>query len=271
MIGGVTRSGRIELSTLTRAHAALMAESRIERDCAGRLRDVQNWLGGSDHSPFGAMFVPPPPQTVPGYLDDLLVFANRDDLPVLAQCAVAHAHFESIHPYTDGNGRIGRGLINSILRRRGVTSRTVVPLASALVAHRDRYFDQLTAYRRGDPTPLTSQFASASHIAAAESRVTARRLDDLPDQWRDAAGSPRANSAAARLLVLLPTKPILSVEEMIDHIGGAPAAVYNAVDRLVAADILRPLTTRKRNQIWGAAAILDELDALGNRITAAAR
>lgn len=271
MVGFVDRTGRIDLETLTRAHAALMAEDQYERDYAGRLRDMQNWLGGSDHSPYGAMYVPPPPQTVPDYMADLIKFANRDDLPVLAQCAVAHAQFESIHPFTDGNGRIGRGLINSILRRRGVTTRTVVPLASALVAHRDRYFDQLTAYRQGDPHPLTAGFAQASQIAAAESRVTARRLDEIPEQWREDIGAVRADSAAARLLLLLPTKPVLSVEQMTSEIGGHPTAVYNAVEQLGGVGILRPLTDRKRNQVWGAAAILDELDGLGRRITAAAR
>jgi Fic family protein len=271
MIDIVNRTGRIELDTLTSAHAALMAEEPSDRGYAGRLRDMQNWIGGSDHSPYGAMYVPPPPETVPGYMADLIDFANRDNLPVLTQCAIAHAQFESIHPFTDGNGRIGRGLINSILRRRGVTTRTVVPLASALVAHRDRYFDQLAAYRDGDPRPLTAGFAEASRIAAAESRVTARRLDEIPGQWQADTGTVRADSAASRLLALLPIRPIMSVEQMTEAVGGAPAAVYNAVEQLAQAGVLRALTDRKRNQVWGAAAILDELNGLGNRITAAAR
>ena len=89
---------------------------------AGRIRDMQNWIGGSDYSPRDALYVPPPPETVEGYLDDLIRFANRNDLPVLSQAAVAHAQFESVHPFTDGNGRIGRALINAILRRRGATT-----------------------------------------------------------------------------------------------------------------------------------------------------
>jgi Fic family protein len=130
--------GRIEADALLAAQAALVADDPSERLYAGRWRDMQNWIGGSDYSPRSALYVPPPPETVTAYMNDLLVFANRDDLPVLAQAAVAHAQFESIHPFTDGNGRIGRALINAILRRRRATSRVVVPLAS-LVAHRDRY------------------------------------------------------------------------------------------------------------------------------------
>ena len=81
------------------------------------LRTVQNWIGGSDYSPRDALYVPPPPDTVHAYMNDLTEFANRTDIPVLIQAAIAHAQFESIHPFTDGNGRIGRALINTIFRR----------------------------------------------------------------------------------------------------------------------------------------------------------
>lgn len=108
MIHGVAHTGRIELTALTSAHESLMRDEPGEAAFAGRLRDMQNWIGGSDHSPRGAFYVPPPPETVPGYLDDLVAFANRDDLPALVQAAIAHAQFESIHLFTEGNGRIGR-------------------------------------------------------------------------------------------------------------------------------------------------------------------
>jgi Fic family protein len=136
---------------------------------------VQNWIGGSNHSPRNALYVPPPPDTVKEYVDDLVRFTNRNGIPVLAQAPVAHAQFESIHPFTDGNGRIGRALVNTILRPRGATNRVVVPLASALVARRDHYFDVLNDYRVGRPEPIVAAFAAASRIAAYESRVTTRR------------------------------------------------------------------------------------------------
>ena len=155
---------------------------------------MQNWIGGSDHSPRGALYVPPPPETVADYLLDLLVYANLDDVPALVQAAIAHAQFESIHPFTDGNGRIGRALINTVLRRRGVTTRVVIPLASALVAHRDRYFELLTAYRGGSVRPLIESFAAGARIAAAESRITAGRLREIPAQWSDRRGPVRGGA-----------------------------------------------------------------------------
>jgi hypothetical protein len=104
-----------------------MHNDPLESAAAGELRTVQNWMGGSGFSPRGALYIPPPAETVPGYMDDVVTFADRSDMPALLQAAIAHAQFESIHPFTDGNGRIGRALINTILRRRGATTRVVVP------------------------------------------------------------------------------------------------------------------------------------------------
>lgn len=270
LIGSVAGSD-LTVGAVLRSHHALMRDDPGETAYAGRIRDMQNWIGGSDHSPRNALYVPPPPETVAGYLDDLMAFANRDDLSALVQAAIAHAQFESIHPFTDGNGRVGRALINAALRRRGVTTTVVVPLASALVARRDAYFEVLTHYRAGDPEPIIAAFASASTIAARESRVTAARIAELPQEWRDAVGPVRSDSATARLLAALPAMPVLSAADVEQKVRGATSAMYRAIDLLVEAGVLRPLTDRKRNQVWGVGDMLDELDDLSARIGAAAR
>jgi Fic family protein len=269
MINDLDRHDRIELSAITSAHEALMRDEPTEDLYAGRLRTVQNWIGGSNHSPRGALYVPPPPETVVGYMDDLVAFANRDDLPILVQGAIAHAQFESIHPFTDGNGRIGRALINTVLRRRGATTRVVIPLASALVARRDHYFDLLDAYRTGDVRPLLVTFADAARIASAESRVTAGRLTEIPEEWRGVV-RPRAGSAGAKLLALLPSRPILSSEDATALVDAPRSSVFTAIAQLREAGVLRPLTDRKRDQVWGAGLILDELEDLNVRIGLAA-
>jgi Fic family protein len=269
MINDVARLGRIDLGAITAAHEALMREDPGEAPYAGRLRTVQNWIGGSNHSPRGALYVPPPPETVPDYMDDLLVFANRDDLPILVQGAIAHAQFESIHPFTDGNGRIGRALINTVLRRRGATTRVVIPLASALVARRDHYFDLLDSYRAGEVRPLLATFARSARIAAAEAQLTAGRLAEIPGEWRRMVKA-RAGSAAAQLLALLLSRPILSSEDASALVRGPRSSVFGAIARLREAGVLRPLTDRKRDQVWGAGLILEELEDLNVRIGRAA-
>ncbi len=266
LIGSVGGGQNVGLPNVLAAHQSLMAEDPVEKSYAGRIRDMQNWIGGSDHSPRGALYIPPPPSTVDAYLNDLVRFANRDDLNVLAQAAITHAQFESIHPFTDGNGRIGRALINTVLRRRGVTNRVVVPLASALVARREHYFGVLNDYRAGDAAPIIKAFSSASLIAAQESSVTAGRLETMPQEWALAAGNPRAGSATRRLIDHLLDEPIFSASEVATRLGGPTSSVYSALSRLDATGVIRPLTDRARNQIWGAAALMDELDDLGMRI-----
>lgn len=269
MIASVDRHAPVQMSAILRAHEALMRDDPAEGPHAGRIRTVQNWIGGSDYSPRDALYVPPPPDTVQTYMCDLIEFANRTDIPVLIQAAIAHAQFESIHPFTDGNGRIGRALINTIFRRRGATTHLVVPLASALVARREHYFDALNAYRAGDLRPLITTFASSSMIAATESRATAARLSQIPNEWRSMVGPIRRRSATDKLLLLLPSTPIVSHDDVAASIDAPRSSVFTAIKRLHEAGVLRPLTDRKRDQIWGASQILDELDELGRRVESA--
>ena len=266
MIAAVDRDAPIQMSAILRAHEALMREDPTERQHAGQLRTVQNWVGGSDYSPRDALYVPPPPDTVAAYMDDLIEFANRTDIPVLIQAAVAHAQFESIHPFTDGNGRIGRALINAVFRRRGATTRLVVPLASALVAYRERYFGALNTYRAGDLGPLIVTFANSSRTAAAESRTTAERLAEIPDEWRRMVGPTRRHSATEKLLLLLPSTPIVSSDDAVSLVDAPRSSVFAAMKRLHETGVLRPLTDRKRDQVWGASLVLAELADLGRRI-----
>ncbi|MBM7504548.1 Fic family protein [Agromyces aurantiacus] len=270
MIDRAGQAGRVHLDDILTAHRTLMADDRMDGHYAGRLRDVQNWIGGSDHSPIGAVHIPPPPETVPAYLDDLVAFANRDDLDPVAQAAIAHAQFESIHPFTDGNGRIGRALINAILRRRGLTRRTVVPVASAMLAERDRYFALVNGYREGRVDAFVADLARGTRIAAMEARRSADRLAELPAQWRELS-RPRAGSAAAALLGRLAEHPIVTAEEAQELTGAPLSSVYTALDRLEADGIIHQVTARQRNRVWGVDDILAELDELAARIGAAVR
>ncbi len=105
---------------------------------------------------------PARPHRVPAAIDDLMAFAARDDVPLLAQIAVAHAQFETIHPFTDGNGRTGRALVQAMLRNKGLTRQVTVPVSAGLLADTDGYIAALTAYRDGDAAPIVERFAEAS-------------------------------------------------------------------------------------------------------------
>lgn len=271
LITSVDDRSDIDLAAVLRAHRVLMRDDPFERSCAGRVRDVQNWIGGSDHSPRGALYVPPPAATLDQHLDNLLMLANRSDLNPLLQATMVHALFESIHPFMDGNGRIGRALINTVLRRRGATRRVVIPLASALVARCDDYFDRLGAFRTGDLAPLVESFAVGVRIAAQESATSADHLARLPDSWHEHAGRPRQGSATQRLLDRLLDTPIFNADDAQRSVGGATSSIYAAIDRLASAGIVRPLTGRQRNQVWIASDVAAELEDLGARIAHRAR
>jgi Fic family protein len=200
MIASVEPGKKISEESIKAAHRTLMSDVSREKDSAGQYRRVQNWIGGSDHSPLGAIFVPPPPGNVESLMKDLLVFANRDDVPALVQATIAHAQFESIHPFTDGNGRIGRALVNAILRRRNITRKVIVPIASFLVANRSAYFDELNEYRDGHIANLLSRFTNAANIAAVEAMKSATDLSALPAIWRRKLGTVRSGSSTSKLL-----------------------------------------------------------------------
>ena len=256
---------RIDLADILHAHEVLMRDDLEERACAGRLRDVQNWIGGSRFSPRNALYVPPPPELVRDYLDDLLAFANRDDPDPIAQAAVVHAQFESIHPFTDGNGRIGRALIGAVLRRRGVTPGAVLPVASALAADTEHYFGLLTAYRVGDAAAIIADVELCVEVAAREARVTALTFTGYEDDWRRDVGV-RAGSAVDGIVKALVGLPVFTVEDMADRTGLAERAVQRGVERLLEAQVVREVTDRKRDRVYAVTDMLDEFEDLDMRI-----
>jgi len=255
----------IELDDILAAHRPLMAGDVEEKWDAGRLRTVQNWIGGSQRSPLGAVHVPPAPARVPALMDDLIAFMRRTDIDPVLHAAVAHAQFESIHPFTDGNGRVGRSLINGLWRYRRVTTSMSVPVASAIVADRDHYFDLVNAYREGEVVPFALYLAGAASRAVREAEVSARRLVELPELWRDRV-RPRAGSAAAALLPLLVSRPIVDVHDVMRLTGASQTRAYAAIERLVEAGVLRPITESRRDMTWAAGEVLDEADLMVDRL-----
>ena len=231
---------------------------RSAADCA----KSQNWIGRNPYSPWRAEFIPPPEDRVGDLVADLCSFANRTDLPAIAQAAVAHAQFETIHPFPDGNGRVGRALIHVILRRRGAVTTYVPPVSLVLAANADRYVDGLTAYREGQIDDWCRMFGAALRDAAVLARDLGGRLQRLADQWRERAGRPRRTSAAQRLIERLPARPVLDINTAVDLLEVSYPQARAAVLRLQDAGILHPIRLgRQRNQAWEAPELLELLDA----------
>lgn len=265
MINAAGHIGEILVKDLLAAHHTLMKDDPVDGPHAGKVRDVQNWIGGSDYSPRGAIHVPPPPELVPDLMADLMVFCNRKDIPIMAQAAIAHAQFESIHPFTDGNGRIGRALIGAISRRRGLTKNTVTPIASAMVANVDMYFSLVNNYRSGDVDPFVLYMAQSALHASDAARESVSALDALPSQWVEMA-KPRKGSADEKIIPWLLERPVFEAHSAAYAAGVAEKSVYGALERLTEAGVISLVGTSQRHRAWAATEVLDEVDRLNKRL-----
>jgi Fic family protein len=229
---------------------------------AGRVRVEQNWIGGNDYNPCRAAFVPPPPEEVGRLLDDLCELANSEHLPPLVQAAIAHAQFETIHPFLDGNGRTGRALIHVLLRRRGLAPDFVPPISVILASEKDRYIDGLTAFREGRVSEWVEAFAAASARAATLAKRYLARVQQLQTAWRGVlrkATNPRADAAAWAVIDALPGHPVITVPVAAAVSGRSKPAVNQAMEQLADAGILTPLSESQRNRAWEAVGLLDVL------------
>ncbi len=226
-------------------------------EIAGKLRDRQNWIGGNAYNPGRADFVPPPPEHVKALMDDLVTFMNRTDLPPVVQAAIAHAQFETIHPFTDGNGRVGRALIHVILRRRGLAPRYVPPVSLVLAADGKAYVGGLKVFRDDRPAEWILLFAQAIERAAAKASELAVRLAELQEKWREQAGRPRRHSSAEALIVELPAHPIVTVATAQKFLGRSKQAVNEAIAVLAEKGVLHAITLAKRNRAWEARDLFD--------------
>ncbi|WP_208303585.1 Fic family protein [Dermatophilus congolensis] len=164
MNAAIDLSGRLDAAAILAMHKVLMGQEVPQ--IAGRWREEQVWIGGSSFGLHGADYIAAVHDRVPEAIDDLVIFMRRSDVPALARAAIAHAHFESIHPFPDGNGRTGRALMSALLRSRGVREHIIVPISSGLLAHQDDYFAALVAYLRGQVEPITARSDSGVHQLA---------------------------------------------------------------------------------------------------------
>ena len=252
-IGAEQRAFRLD--DLIDIHQTLL-EGTTEERFAGIVRVEQNWIGGRGTSPRDAAFIPPPADRVRQLLDDLVAFVNLDDLPAISQAAIAHAQFETIHPFGDGNGRAGRCLIHVILRRRGVAPRLVPPISVVLATNARRYIAGLTDFREERIDDWIGGFADAVAHAARSADVLQSQIDGLLVELVARAGSPRSDSVARKIILGLPQRPILSAEVAATCYAVTPTATRVALNRLEQEGVLVPASVgRRRDREW----ISDEL------------
>lgn len=239
------------LRLIREIHSELLRGVRGERQAPGEFRRTQNWLGPAGCGLADAEFVPPPPHEVLPALGNLEQFLHdRESLPTLVHCALAHAQFETIHPFLDGNGRVGRLLITLLLCQRGVLRRPLLYLSYFLKAHRAQYYDRLTAIREdGDWEGWVRFFLRGVHEVSRTASRTAQAILHLQQQHRDLVLRESRNSTnGLRLLDHLFEQPIQSVRAIEKHLGCSFMTAANVVQEFERLGILRETTGRHRDR-----------------------
>ena len=235
-------AGPLTVESLGAWHRTLMTGSPTPAQHVGVLRTEQGWIGGT--SPLDAHLVTPPPEKVPALIDDLIAYVNRDDIDPVSQAAIAHAQFEIIHPFADGNGRVGRVLVAWILVRR-LSLVTAPPVSARIAADVGGYASGLVLFRMGDHDTWVRWFADAVSGAGRAQQELVASVERLQREWRDRLAGPRAHSrrvrsdaAAWRVLDLLPRHLVLTGPIVASELAIPLKSANAALGELVGAGIL---------------------------------
>lgn len=267
----VGASGRpLDLDDLRSLHGALLSTSNVRADVerSGQFRTEPVFIGGT--SPDNAEYVGPPPEHVTELLADLVVFVNeREDLSPVVVAGIAHAQYESIHPHHDGNGRVGRCLVHTVLRRTSDTA-ALPPLSVAFARPASRYVEGLTAYRNGDVDAWISVFSTAITFACAAALRLGEEVVEMRDRWaqqltdrRKAAGrkTPRSDAAVIAALDALVEMPAFHTRDLAERLQRTWRAAQDAVIELVDAKIVREVSAGKGSRMYEAGEVFALLDA----------
>ncbi len=251
---GLERQATLPLSLrlLREIHGELLQGVRGADRQPGEFRRSQNWIGPANVPLSRASFVPPPPaelSTALGNLESFLHQDGEDDLPALLQCGLAHAQFETIHPFLDGNGRVGRLLITFLLVHRGVPSRPLLYLSLFLRRNRGEYYDRLMAVRTaGDWEGWLRFFLRGVAETAEEATVTADEIMSLREQHRIRVQASHSPANGLRLLDLIFRYPLLTPNTVRALLGVSGMTAYKLLDRFEELGILEETTGAQRNR-----------------------
>jgi Fic family protein len=250
----------LSIRLLNGVHKRLLTGARGETKQPGRIRHTQNWIGGT--RPGNARFVPPPPQLLPELLASLERYLHSDnDLPPIVRAGLTHAQFETIHPYLDGNGRVGRVLIALYLEDTGLLSAPLLYLSLFFKRHRDEYYERLNAVRTsGDWEGWLGFYLEGVAQIADEAVSLIGTLFDLAERDRRRfTESPRATVMALRLFDQLLQNPIVTVKSVVALCNTTRPTAAKAVDALCEAGILEETTGRGRDRAYRYREYLEQL------------
>lgn len=254
----------LSIELLCELHRTLMTRSPTPERYVGAIRDEQGWIGGS--SPFDAHLVTPPPSELPALLDDLITYVNRVDVDPVAQAAISHAQFEVIHPFGDGNGRVGRVLVAWVLTRR-LALLVPPPVSVAIAADVGGYSSGLTLFRLGNHLRWITWFADAVTNGGRAQRVLISSVEQIKHRWRGQLASTerkvRSDAAIYAALDLLPRHLVLTSQTLVDELAISRKASTATLRRLAQLGILTEYGSVRRETSGQPASLFVSRDLLG--------
>lgn len=261
MEAALALADNLDLSSIRAMHRELLIGHPSLSSYAGFYREELVWVGGRDNAgPRQAEFIGPQPELIDEAMNDLVGFMNRTDLPIIAQIAIAHAQFETIHPFVDGNGRTGRALAQMMLHNKGLTTHTTVPISAGILTNTRRYFDSLTQFRQGDAGAVVQIFCDAARFASGTGKDLINALNGQLEQARTQLMGIRSDAAAWKVLPLLIAQPIVNAKYLKNRLGLNDSAATRTIDTLVSRGIVMESTGHSRNRVWVHQGILQVLD-----------
>lgn len=252
----------ITADAIAQMHAVLMAGQL--QHTPGQWRTEPVWIGTSSQSPIGADYVAPRLERVPELIEDLVAFSRRTDIGALPLTAIAHAQFETIHPFTDGNGRTGRAMAQALLRHRAVTRAVAVPVSAGLLADVEGYHAALTAYRAGDPEPIVARFAEASLRAVVNARELVADIDSIASGWRERVRA-RSDSGVWRVLEVVARTPVVDAALIARELAIRPQNAYPLLRDLTEQGVLGAKAEHRVGTLWRSDEILHAIDRFADR------
>jgi Fic family protein len=250
----------VSLRLVRELHGKLMRGVRGESATPGHFRRTQNWIGPAGGVLADASFIPPPPERLMDCLGAWETFLHDDLLPPLVHAAIAHSQFEAIHPFLDGNGRVGRLLITLLLVAKDVLPAPLLYLSAWFEFTRPEYYARLSGVtERGEWEEWLRYFLAGTANQAEDALGRIQRIDDLLADWRD-----RLAKAPSRLPIqaveLFAENPFWTVNKLAERLGVAFTTAQRAIDRLESVDIVSLASQAKRNRVYCARAILSILE-----------
>ena len=266
----------LRLLALLDAHRTLMAASPTPH-FGGVVRSHQNWVGGNDWHPLESEFVPPPPEMCRPLLEDLVVYLRGDDHPPLLQSAVAHAQFETIHPFGDGNGRAGRAVLYGLLKHRCVPDGIMPPVSLALSRNRDAYLDALAEFQtyvgeadhRGRSEALVRWLEVLAGAVQQSSAAVVRyqeAIGALQHHWRTAVGGRQKRSVAASVIDCLPANPSVTAKTLAEATGFSQRRCGDALRRLEVAGVVKGRSAGPSLRVYDADKVFEAFNVMSSTV-----